>query len=58
MEVTGTFLFYEMSINYTMIPALSAIASEHNSPTKNTMKQVKTFLDYAAYQEEEIITIN
>ena len=41
-----------------MLPALSAITYEHNAPTKNAMKRVKTFLDYAASQEEAIITFN
>ena len=41
-----------------MIPALSAIVSEYDTPTKNTMKQVKQFLDYTASQEEVIITFN
>ena len=41
-----------------MIPALSAIASEQNFPTKNTTKRVKQFIGYAASQEEAIITFN
>ena len=56
MQVTGTFLFYARAIDSTMLPALSSIASEQNAPTKNTMKKVKRFLDYAASQEEAIIT--
>ena len=56
MQVTGTFLFYARAIDSTMLPALSSIASEQNAPTKNTMKKVKQFLDYAASQEEAIIT--
>ena len=56
MQVTGTFLFYARAIDSTMLPALSAIASQQNAPTKNTLKRVKQFLDYAATQEEAIIT--
>ena len=58
MQVTGTFLFYERAIDNTMIPALSPISSEQNTHTKNTMKRVKQFLDYAVSQEEAIITFN
>ena len=56
MQVTGTFLFYARAVDSTMLPALSAIASEQNAPTENTMKRVRQFLDYAASQEEAIIT--
>ena len=41
-----------------MIPDLSVITSENNAPTENIMKRVKQFLDYAASQEEAIITFN
>ena len=41
-----------------MLQALTAIASEHNDHTKNTIKRVKTFLDYAKYQADSIITFN
>ena len=58
MEVTGTFLFYARAIDSAMLPALSALASEQNAPTENTMKRVKQFLDYAASQEEAIITFS
>ena len=56
MQVTGTFLLYAWGIDSTMIPALSDITSEHNPPTKITMKWVKQFLDYSTSQEEAIIT--
>ena len=38
-QVTGTFLYYEKAVDSTMLVALSAIASEQASPTKNTMKK-------------------
>ena len=41
MQVTGTFLFYARAIDSTMLPALSAIASEQNVPTETTTKKVK-----------------
>ena len=58
MQVTGTFHFYARAIYSTMLSVLRAITSEQNTPTENTMKWVKKFLDYAAYQEEKIITLN
>ena len=39
-----------------MMVALSALASEQASPTRKTMEKVMTFLDYAASQEEAVIT--
>ena len=39
-----------------MLVALSAIASEEASPTKATMKKVDQFLDYAASQEQAVLT--
>lgn len=55
-EVTGTFLYYARAIDSTMLTALSAIASEQSSPTENTMTKVKQFLDYAASQEDAVVT--
>ncbi len=40
----------------TMLPALSAFASEQASPTENTMKKVKQFLEYAVSQEDAVVT--
>ena len=39
-----------------MLVALNALASEQSNPTEQTMTKVKQFLDYAATQEEAIIT--
>ena len=55
-EVTGTFLFYARAIDSTMLTALSALASEQANPTEATMKKCKQFLDYAASQDEAIVT--
>ena len=54
-QVTGIFLFYARGVDSTMLTALSAIASEQATPTENTMKKCKKFLDYAASQEEAIL---
>jgi hypothetical protein len=55
-QVLGTFLFYARAVDSTMLVTLSAIASEQASPTESTMKKVKQFLDFAASQEEAIVT--
>ena len=39
-----------------MLPALGSIATQQANPTKNTMKNVKHFLDYAASHPDAIIT--
>ena len=55
-QVTGIFLYYSRAVDSTILVALSALASEQASPTRKTMEKVKTFLDYAASQEEAVIT--
>ena len=55
-QVTGTFQYYARAVDSTMLVALSALKSEQASPTKNTMEEVMTLLDYAASQEEAVIT--
>ena len=55
-QVTGTFLFYAQTVTSAMLVALNALASEESSPTEQTMAKVKQLLDYAASQEEAIIT--
>jgi hypothetical protein len=55
-EVTGTFLFYARAVDPTMLVALGSLAVEQASPTENTMKKCKQFLDYAATQEDAVIT--
>ena len=55
-EVTGTFLYYARAIDSTMLTALSALASEQAKPTQRTMAKCKQFLDYAASQEDAVVT--
>jgi hypothetical protein len=56
MQVTGVFLYYARAVNGTMLTALSAIASEQATPPENTMCKCKQLLDYAASQEDAILT--
>ena len=39
-----------------MLTALSALASEQANPTEATVHKCKQFLDYAASQEEAVVT--
>jgi hypothetical protein len=56
MQVTGVFLYYARAVDGTMLTALRAIVAEQATPTENTLKKCKQFLDYAASQEEAILT--
>ena len=38
-QFTGTFLYYAIAVDSTMLMSLSTIASEKSSPTENTMKK-------------------
>jgi hypothetical protein len=55
-EVTGVFLFLAQAVDLTMLTPLSAIASEQAAPKENTMQTCLQFLDYAASQEDAIVT--
>jgi hypothetical protein len=50
------FLFLAQAIDAAMLTPLSALASEQASPTKNTVQKCLQFLDYAALQEDAIVT--
>ena len=49
-QVTGMFLYYARTVDNKMLVALSVLASEQVSPTKNVIEKVMIFLDYAASQ--------
>jgi hypothetical protein len=55
-EVTGVFLFLARAVDSTMLTPLSALASEQATRTEKTMQNCLQFLDYAASQEEAIVT--
>ena len=44
----GTFLYYAIAIDNTIIPALSDISSEKSKATTNTAKQVAELLNFLA----------
>ena len=45
-QVCGTFLYYAIAIDNTILPPLSDISSENSKATKNTEKQVAKLLKY------------
>ena len=55
-QVTGVFLFLDRAVDSTTLTAPSTIASKQATPTENTMKKCKQFLDYAASQKNAILT--
>ena len=38
-----------------MLPALGTLATQQASPTRNTMNQIKQFLDYAATHPDAVL---
>ena len=47
-QLCGTFLYYAIAIDNTILPALSDISSEKYKATRNTAKQVAKLLNYLA----------
>ena len=55
-EVAGTFLYYTRAVDSTILPALSAIATEQANPINKTRATIKQLLDYCAMQEKMVLT--
>ena len=47
-QACGTFLYYAIAIDNTILPTLSYISSEQYKATMNTEKQVAKLLNYLA----------
>ncbi len=50
------FLYYARCVDSTMLPALGMLATQQATPTKNTIKKIKQFLDYASTNLDEVVT--
>ena len=48
-QFCGTFLYYSIAIDKTILPTLSEISSEQTKATKNTAKHVAKLLNYLVY---------
>jgi len=55
-EVIGIFLYYARCVDASMLPALGTLATQQASPTQNTLKKIKQFLDYAATHLDAVVT--
>ena len=55
-EVTGTFQYYAIAVDSTILVALSTIVSEQANPTNKTMNKLKKFLNYVASHQYAIVT--
>ena len=54
-QVVGICLYYGRAIEDTILPALSAIASEQTTATEATMSRIIHLLDYLATHPDEVI---
>jgi hypothetical protein len=54
-EVAGTWLYYARAVDSTILPALSAIATEQANPTEKMRATVKQMLDYSATQDKVVL---
>ncbi len=45
-QIVGSFLYYARAVDPTILMALSAIATQQNAPTEETLACVNQFLDY------------
>ena len=54
-KIVGTFLYYGISVDNTILVALSTIASEQSSATSNTAKKITQLLDYLATHPDATI---
>ncbi len=55
-EITRVFFYLAQAVDLTMLTVLSSLASKQAEPTEKTTQKCLQFLDYAASQEDTIIT--
>jgi hypothetical protein len=55
-EVISTFLYYARCVDSSMLPALGTLTTQQATPTKNTMKKIKQFLDYMSTNPDAVVT--
>ena len=56
MKAVGYFRYYAPAVDITLIPAASKLAMQQSKPTKNTMKALERFLNYAYHHPNAAIT--
>ena len=55
-QVVGTFLYYAIALDLSLLVALGDLASEQSAPTETTMTKVTHLLDYVATHPDASIT--
>ncbi len=55
-EVIGTFLYNIRCVDSSMLPALGTLATQQATPTKNMIKKIKQFLNYATTNPDAVVT--
>jgi hypothetical protein len=55
-EVAGTLLYYARAVDSTILPALSAIATEQANPMEKRRATLKLLLDYCAMQDKVVLS--
>ena len=54
-KIVGTFLYYGIAVDNTILVALSTIASEQSAATSNTVKKINQLLNYLATNPDATI---
>ena len=54
-KIVGTFLYYGIAVDNTIIVALSTISSEQSAATSNTVKKITQLLNYLATNPDATI---
>ena len=54
-QIVGTFLYYALALDFTMLVTLGSISQQTNAPTEYTMSEIVWFLDYCATHPDATI---
>jgi len=54
-QIVGTFIYYAVALDFTMLVAIGSLASQTNNPTEQTMSELVWFLDYCASNPDTTI---
>ena len=57
-QVVGTFLYYALAIDITLLVALGTISAQQSQPTERTMSEITQLLDYCATNPNATIRFN
>ena len=57
-KIVRAFLYYDWTVDCTMLPSLNTLDEQKSNPTKNTESAITKFLDYAATSPSTIYKIS